>query len=214
MLLNNRKGLDALLAEYGSNRKALPDIAGLFRGKGLVVCADAACIWDDIEAFGCRSNTGRGRVAKDGWDFMAINKIGETFPGAVTHWYSNSASALARFMRARRDEYEREFPAVMHSHSCDTGAAWRWPWPAEGTSGLGAVLTGIGLGYDRIVLCGMPLDDGPHNGEPPWRGTKFTKEAPPEDKHWRLAIDKVLNGQVRSMSGRTREWLGDASAWR
>lgn len=214
MLLNNRKGLDALLAVYGSSAQALPDIAGLYKGKGLVICADGANAWADLEAFGCRSDLGRGCIAKPGWDFLVVNKLGETFPGAIEHWYSNSTSALGRFMRARRDEYSKEFAPPMHSHSCEIGASWLWPWPAGGTSGLGAVLTGIGLGYEPIVLCGMPLDNGPHNGEPHWRGTKFLTEAPPEDKHWRLAIDKVLKGRVRSMSGRTREWLGDAAPWR
>ena len=214
MLLNNRKGLDALLAEYGSGAHALPDIAGHYKGKSLVICADGANVWQDLEAFGCRSDAGRGGVAKAGWDFLVVNKLGETFPGAIEHWYSNSAAALGRFMRARRDEYLREFIIPMHSHSCENGASWVWPWPAEGTSGLGAALTGAALGYDRIAICGMPLDNGPHNGEPHWRGTKFLTEAAPDDKHWRLAIDKVLTGRVRSMSGRTRDWLGDASAWR
>ena len=220
MLLNNRKGLDALLAEYGSSVRALPDIAGLYRGKSLVICADGACVWDDLESFGCRSDTGRGAVARNGWDFLVINKLGETFPGAIEHWYSNSTRALGRYMQARRDEYAKEFPQPMHSHSCELGASWHWPWPAQGTSGLGGVLTGIGLGYDRIVLCGMPLDNGHHNGEPNWRGTRFESSEVPSEKdggperHWRLAIGKVLKGRVRSMSGRTKEWLGDALEWR
>lgn len=212
MLLSGKKGLDALLAEYGSGASALPDIAHCYTGGRLVVCGDAAGVWDDLEAFGCRLDIGRGRVAKDGWQFMAVNRIGETFPGDIEHWFSNAAHLLKTFAAARRQEYAKEF-AVLHFHACQPGAAWVWPWPAQGTSLLGGVLTGIGLGYDRIVICGGPLDDGPHNGEPPWRKTIFaTSEAASEgikpEKHWARAIDLVLKGRVKSMSGRTREWLG------
>jgi hypothetical protein len=72
------------------------------------------------------------------------------------------------------------------------------------------MLTGIGLGYAPIVLCGLPLDDGPHNGEPPWRRTKFaSSEAPDDDPHWRRSRE-CFKGTVFSMSGRTREWFGEA----
>lgn len=211
MILNNRKGLDALLAEYGSSAKALPEIAGCYSGQSLVICGDASCVWTDLEAFGCRSGDGRGRVAKDDWHFMAVNKIGETFPGEIEHWYSNAAHLLVKWKAARRVEYT-EFKPPMHLHSCQPGVTWLWPWSGTGTSGLGAVLTGLGLGYEEIMLCGMPLDDGPHNGEPHWRGTRFEIEARSgrdggPELHWRRAIDKAFEGRVRSMSGRTKEWL-------
>lgn len=220
MLLGNKKGFDALLFEYGGSAKAFPDIAGTYRGKNIIVCGDGLEVWKDLEAFGCRADTGRGRVEKPGWDFMTVNKLGETFPGNIEHWYSNSIKALSRFMHARRDEYEKEFKAPAHSHCCEAGAKYSWPWPAQGTSGLGAVLTASGLGYDRIVICGMPLDNGPHNGEPHWRGTRFASSEVPSakdggpERHWKLAIDTVLKGRARSMSGRTKEWLGDAIEWR
>ena len=208
MILSGKKGLDALLDAYGSSTSALPDIAGCYAGGKLVICGDAACIWEDLDDFDCKLDAVRGRVAKDGWQFMAVNKIGETFPGDIEHWYSNASALLAKFVAARRTEYAKEF-SVRHTHSCQTGAMWTWPWPAQGTSGLGAVLTAVGLGYEKIVIAGMPLDDGPHNGEPPWRGTKFaTSEVPDADPHWQQAIAVVLKGRVKSMSGRTREWLG------
>jgi hypothetical protein len=214
VLLNNRKGLDALLAEYGSSAKALPEIAGCYAGGRLVIAGDASCVWTDLEAFGCRLDEGKGLVAKDGWHFMAVNKIGETFPGDLEHWYSNAPHLLNRWKAARRVEYDKEFKPPRHLHSCQPGVTWLWPWPALGTSGLGATMAGLGLGYSEIMLCGMPLDDGPHNGEPHWRGTKFSKEAPDgldggPELHWRRAIDCAFQGRVRSMSGRTREWLGE-----
>lgn len=210
MLLTGKRGLDALLAEYGARSSDLPAIAGCYTGGKLVICGDAAGVWSDLEAFGCRSDAGKGGVAKEGWDFLAVNKLGETFPGDVEHWFSNSGTLLARWHMARRVEYE--FAAPKHTHALSGPAKWLWPWPAQGTSGCGAVLSGLALGYGRIVLCGMPLDDGPHNGEPHWRRTKFaSSEAAGADGgpdiHWQRVI-KSFKGRVLSMSGRTREWLG------
>lgn len=213
-------GLEILMSGYGNRCFPMPAIAGRYTGQSLVVCADGHCIWSDLAAFGCASRLGRGGVRKDGWDLMTINKTVENLPGIVEHAYSNSPPLLAHFIAARRDEYAGEFEAGPRQvHSCNTGAQWVWPWGGHGTSGLGAVLVGLGLGYDRIALAGMPLDDGPHNGEPPWRRCAFASReaAGPAgggpDAHWKRARDEAFEGRVRSLSGRTLEWLGDARSW-
>jgi phage terminase large subunit-like protein len=166
----------ALLAEYGASTRDLPKIAGCYAGGSLVICGDSACVWADLEAFGCRSTPGAARCK---------GRLG--LHGRQQAWRDvprrDRALVLERFRRHRPLERSggatntpSEFPQPRHTHSCAGGAMWLWPWPAHGTSGLGAVFVGLGLGYSQIVLCGMPLDDGPHNGEPPWRRTKFTVE--------------------------------------
>ena len=193
-----------------------PKIAGSYKGKGLVICGDAIGVWDDLERLGCRKdggNAGRGSVASD-FHFMTINKLVETFPGDIEHCYSNEMHLLEKFIAARRNEYRKEFEGPKHAHSISEGAKNRWPFGGHGTSGLGACLVGLGLGYDKIVLCGVPLDNGPHNGEPSWRRCTFTREASSTadngpNNHWRRARDLIFRGRVKSMSGRTREWLGE-----
>lgn len=210
--------LKDLMTGYGGFEFPLPSIAGAYAGKNVIVCGDARGIWDDLEAFGCRDDNKFGKVRKDGWDFMTINKIVELFPGDIEHCYSNQPDLLHRFIAARRQEYT-DCAKPKNLHSCNQGTKWRWPWGGHGTSGLGAVLVAVGLGYDRIVLCGLPLDDGPHNGEPPWRKTRFasSEAAGPVgggmDQHWKRAKELAFDGKVRSMSGRTRDWLGDAQGW-
>ena len=88
--------LDAYFGQYGGREFLLPEIAGRYAGRGLVVCADSHCVWDDLERLGARADVGRGKVrAPDGWDFMVVNKLGETFPGRIVHWYSNEARPVS-----------------------------------------------------------------------------------------------------------------------
>lgn len=196
---------------------SLPPIAGKYKGRRLIIVADAACVWDDLERFGCRNDAGRGCVTKFGWDFMTINKMVETFPGAIEHCYSNEPALLDAFIAARRAEYVREFSPIGHTHSCNKGAQWRWPWTGRGSSLLGGVVVGLGLGYEQIVICGGPLDNSPHNGEPPWRKTAFLKREVPDDfkgcenSHW-AELRPTFRGRVTSMSGRTRAWLGSPTS--
>jgi hypothetical protein len=212
-------GLREYLSEYGTPYR-LPEIAGTYgEFKGVVVCGDGHCIWDDLERFGCRSDRKRGGVAKEGWHFLTVNKMVEVFPGDVEHSYSNSASCLQRFLAARRDEYAIEFQKPKHSHSLNAPCDWIWPLGGHGTSGLGATLIAVALGYPKVVICGMPLDDGPHNGQPHWRKTSFASteaaggQRTDRNTHWWKAKTLAFDGRVRSMSGRTKDWLGDGSAW-
>lgn len=206
-------GIEEYCRQCGINPKQFPRIAGTYSG-GLLVCGDARCIWDDLERFGAKVTVNAGRVAKAGWDIMTINKVVETLPGNIEHCYSNEPQTLLRFMAARRAEYVREFSPPKHSHSLTEGCEFTWPFGGHATSGLGATLVGIALGYSQIVLCGIPLDDTPHNGEPPWRKCYFeTSEAAGSvntgwNAHWQKAGKFAFNGKVRSMSGRTRQWFG------
>lgn len=207
-------GLKEFLGAYGTACQ-LPSIAGTYKGKSLIICGDAHCIWDDLQAFGCADRScPRGKVWKSGWHFMGVNKIVETFPGDMEHAYSNEPNTLLRFLAARRVEYTREFNVPQETHSISKGVKWTWPFGGHGTSGLGAALTAIGLGYDHIVLAGMPLDDSAHNGEPPWRRSCFesSEAAGPlgggMDSHWKQAKGLAFEDKVRSLSGRTRDWFG------
>lgn len=208
--------LDDLLKGYGGKEFPVPDIAGKYTGKSLVICADAACVWDDLERFGCRVDHRRGSVAKPGWDFMTVNRLAETFPGNIEHAFSNEAIWLNAFIAARRVEYRREFEGPVHTHAVTKGAQWRWPWSGHGTSLLGACLAGLAMYGGQIVICGGPLDDSPHNGEPHWRKCAFTSEAAsPQNgtvnQTWKRAMQQAFEGRVKSMSGRTRDWLGSPS---
>lgn len=63
----------------------------------------------------------------------------------------------------------------------------------------------IDLGFDRVVLCGVPMDERPHfHGADNW--TKGTRA-----RDFRVQLEKVdsdVLARMRSMSGWTRDFLG------
>jgi len=216
---NSVLGIREYVVQSGYSERQLPSIANSYSGK-LIICGDAFGVYNDLELFGCRDDSGQGKVSKPGWDFMTVNKMVEVLPAHIEHCYSNSASCLNRFCSARRDEYALEFGGPKHRHSMQGPCENIWPLGGHGTSSLGAALVAVGLGYSRIVLCGVPLDDGPHNGEPYWRKTAFASSeaagavGSDRNSHWEMAKKVAFDGKVRSMSGRTRTWLGDAMEWK
>lgn len=138
---------------------------------------------------------------------VAVNRAAISYTGHVDHWVTLHPEKLRhwKMMRAAAggsDGYvtwSRREPRLVHRIA---------PHVWGGGSGLLAVRVALEeIGADRVVLCGMPMDNGPHCGEsddwgqadrfrPDWEG-----RAP------------NLRGRVVSMSGWTRELLGGPEVW-
>lgn len=170
----------------------------------LVVLGGGRCVWDDLAAFGMAGNHNH--------DVMCVNDIVMHYPGPVKHVYSNDHGMLSKWVSARRPTHITAYYPVQHTHTCRSGGAQNiWPWPGHGSSGLNAVYTGLGLGYERIVICGIPLDNSGHYFDPPWTRTNFMNEVADRDgepKYWANAAKRIFKGRVKSMSGRTKDLLG------
>lgn len=201
----------------------MPSIAGTEAGPAIVI-AGAACVWDDVRA---------ALALFGGFDFknhdqppcpctvVAVNDIGVYFAPQVDHLVSHHEDELEpwrtrRRLRTRQCSVKQPTP-VTHTHVGYTGkrdghqlADVRWRFvgaAAGGTSALLAVGVALALGHDKVILCGVPMDGGPHFFGPPWTtGQIFGKLTLEYD--WCRARDEWLGGRVRSMSGRTAEWLG------
>ena len=144
-------------------------------------------------------------------EFQEIaNDIAMHIPGPVKHLYSNNTPFLKRWEQARRDQFCSTYGFIKHLHSNHSGHIF-WPWPGSGTSALGATYTALALGYDEIILCGVPLDDSCHYFDPDWRQCSFTKQVPLKGngqiKYWADAAAKVFDGKVSARSGRLTEIL-------
>lgn len=183
----------------------LPDIAGTFQGKSLLIVAGGRCVWDDLE-----------RADPFGWDVMVVNDIGMHLPCEIRHWFSMHGDQIPTWITARGFRYKNyDSRLVTHSVHHPSHTKYVWPWPGHGTSGLNAVYTGLGLGYDKIMVAGMPLDDSGHYFDPPddsrllkyeqkpaW--TNFNQEA--NGRLWANAAKNVFDGRVEFLSGRAVEW--------
>jgi hypothetical protein len=184
------------------------------KGKRVLVVGSARCVWDDLAAFG---PIGR-------YEVMAINDAIMHFP-IVHHAFSHDRKWLPRWLEARRPRYVQVGePIAAHTvmDRCVGLSATIWPWQGIGTSALGAVLTALAMGYDRIVILGVPLDNSGHYFDPlpgtnfgpmtKYIGTNFETAVPPQNgkvRYWsELKAAGVLDDRIRSMSGRTRDVLG------
>ena len=170
----------------------------------LAVLGSARCLWDDVR-----------RLGEFRGDWLAINTVGCFIEWPLQHWaslhpeffsaWATLREPIIRNGRAEANVHNVEF----HSHK--TVSDWRvraWPQypPTPGTSALFAAKVGLALGYERVILCGVPLDGTGSFYHSPWREQKFFHE-----RKWRepwVQAAQDFGGRVRSMSGYTAELLG------
>ena len=173
-------------------------LIGRFSGRLLIV-GGARCVWDDLVSVDFRNT-----------DILCINDIVMHFPGKVKHFFSNDSMYTPRWLSSRRRNLCKFYGPVEYVHTCNKGAEYNWPWNGEGTSALGAVFSGLAMGYDKIILCGISLDDSGHYFDPPWMMSDFMSmglTGSTKIKCWVRAME-IFDGKVTSCSGRTRELLG------
>lgn len=120
-------------------------------------------------------------------DKMGINAAAIWLKGKATHAFSYCPTEVNRV---------KEFYPDTITHAALPGEAdhyWRMKGDTGGSSSLMGTKVALKyLGYDRVVLAGVPLTGYYHR--------HFFQ-------HWREAVP-FLAGRVRSMSGHTRDLLG------
>ena len=94
-------------------------------------------------------------------------------------------------------------PISNHGLDC----IWDIERSGAGSSGLLACMIGLALGYDKIILAGVPLDDSGHFFDIPDVRTSFN--ALNIQLEWKDADQKYLKGRVKSLSGYSAKWLGE-----
>lgn len=154
-------------------------------------------MWDDL--------TKLGDIRA--YDVMCINDIGMHYPGVVKYWYSNDAVMLKYWAQARRPGYNKDIK--LHSNNGAGGSIdpsiTLWDW-VHGNSGINAVKTALALGYDRVVLCGVPLDNTGHYFDPPSVMTNYDNNSVLDD--WeKFAVQSKES--VTAMSGNLKRILSN-----
>jgi hypothetical protein len=138
---------------------------------------------------------------------IATNHAGRDYRGEFDHWASFHAELFPHWIRLRAEKglpphrggfwtaAQRAVVKGLELRRCDN-------W--GGSSGLLAITVALELGASRVIAAGVPLDrDAAHYDNPrPWQDAGNYRRA------WINAVPK-MGGKVRSMSGWTRETLGE-----
>lgn len=136
---------------------------------------------------------------------IACNHAGRDHEGPVTDWVTMHPDIRERLWIPARARAGL-LPAGQLWHARHRGL-WKGSKPVEswgGSSGMLCVAVGFELGCSRMVLCGVPMEKrAAHYNDPrPWSEARqyhnvWTRRAP------------QLQGIVKSMSGWTRDLLGE-----
>ena len=160
-------------------------------GPVAVVLGGASCLWDDVMRL--------GRL--DRFVVVVVNEVGCHVSSRIDHWVSLHPENMAGW-KARRPG-NADYTSWSHRDSQYVDRVVdHW----GGSSGLFGARVAFAAGCERVILCGVPLDERPHFhtsdqwGTGPWRDAKIHRGE--VAKH----IDRWKN--VRSMSGWTAQILG------
>lgn len=173
-----------------------PSRLGVFSGP-LLVIGGGSTVWDDY-----------AKVRPWKGEIMAVNDVGMHMHDRIRHWVTLHPEYMPGWRHYREKHlYGNGVPAMCHSHKEKPGIDTAWKVSnLGGTSGLFACFVGLMLGYNEIVLAGIPMTNDGHYFDPPWQRTAF------QDRGiaivWKSSDKNILKGRVKSLSGYTREWLG------
>jgi hypothetical protein len=172
-----------------------------------LVLGGAACLHDDLAAYA-------GPI--DG--VVATNEGGIEWPGDLDAWVSLHPEFFPTWRGARAARGRSEAAAFYchhtraHSPSYVVATALELPGQIAGYSGSSGLLAAkvalVDLGFDRIVLAGMPLTPSPHlSGRMTWTQGGGLHAVDGFRQAW-LQVDAEWRRRMRSMSGWTRTLLG------
>lgn len=178
-----------------------------------IVIGGGDCLWNDI-ADARKLGTYQAVVA--------VNDAGAEYPGHVDIWASLHPEKFPIW--AKKRENNGYAPAGMYvgHKGCsvetrkdhiplDYVTDYRWPpMSGSGSSGLFGVKVALEQGYDRIVLCGVPmLKESRHFFDAqPWAAVDSFTEAWKQAFRFYADNTRSLSGWTASLLGRpTRDWL-------
>jgi hypothetical protein len=167
----------------------LPAIAGTCKGSCLLV-GPAPCAIEDIE----RAPKTDAVMAVSG-GMTVLRKLGVH----ADHWFSCHPEDFALWAP---EGWEN---VLTHAKQGATGADHLWPINGRFaiTSGPSAAVVAVALGYEPVILAGLPADGSGHHDIAGPGASTYTDET-----RWRQLDAMFFRGRVRSLSGNTGHWLG------
>lgn len=182
--------------------------------KRAVIVGSAPCVWDDL-------------AAAPEWPLIVINAMGLKILGEIDLWCSIHGTELCERMKKRDrlggdidylaygviDNPRIKDPEDSRFNRVHRGQNGIW---VGGSSGMFAIQVALSLGYERLVLCGVPLDGNDtiqDDGIKHFKGgnrNKYGGRDPAYAQYQQAFIDheEQLIPHVRSMSGWTKLRFG------
>ena len=142
--------------------------------------------------------------------FIVTNDIGSHFHGVIEHWVTLHPLYMKGW-RYYRDKhtYGAGTPYRTHSVKHEAGIDHVWNTKAVSMSGTFAVWVALALGYSKVLLCGVPMDDSGHYFDHPRYITSNDNRT--QRVEWENAKANWFQDRVRSFSGNTALWVGEPS---
>jgi hypothetical protein len=168
-------------------------------GPALVI-GGASCVWHDIEA---------ALTLGEFFAVIACNDIGTAWAGDLDAWVTLHPENMQGWTAQRAARGYRPAKKIVYHEAkggtppADLITPYNWHRSHKSaSSGLFAAKAALELGFDRLVLCGVPLTMTPHfNNTGEWHAASGFHDG------LRSAVP-FLKDKVRSMSGMTRQELG------
>lgn len=173
--------------------------------RSCLVLGSAMCLWEDVEA--------ALRVGE--YDaVLAVKLAGIAWPGELYSWVTLHPEWMHDYLKRRKARgypAPREVVAEKKAYGVTRIASARWPEQKvrSGASGFFGVKVALDDGFDRVVLCGIPMEQqiGRIDGRDGWPAANTYRPAV-------LAVKDRIKDRVRSMSGWTAEQFGKPDpAW-
>lgn len=173
-----------------------------YKGGRLLVLGGGRSVWRDIDAVG---------QIEDVWDVMCVNDIMAYYQGVVLHGVTLHVEYMPGWMTFRRGHAFGYGRHVFTHSDRQAGGFPECTWKLDnlgGTSSMYGIFIGLVMGYEKILLAGIPMDGSGHFFDPPGDKTAGMFDNSSQKNVWWWARDNIFKGRVKSMSGNTREWLG------
>lgn len=135
---------------------------------------------------------------------VATNNAGRDYPGELPHWVTLHTELMPAWIAERESAglppaqnfWTSNVKTIPPEHERLYNRVESW----DGSSGLLAITVALALGYDKIILCGVPLEKraAHYDDDRPW------DDAPRYRAAWSRHMH-LMEGKVKSFSGWT--WL-------
>ena len=172
---------------------------------GLLILGGGRDVWADYLS---------AKEILEHYEVMCVNDIAIHFSvEPLHHAVSMHKKVLSAIRTIRR---EKSYLERVHTHSVkphlDVDTAWTIQC-AGPTSGGFAAQIAVAMGFTKIILCGIPIDNSGHYFDPPDGDSNHSVKF--GDKHnivgWRQLHEnnEYARNRLRSMSGRTASIFGE-----